>query len=1022
MRWLKIAWKVKKIVLLIGVTIFILSALRTAFAHFYHEKIRQLAIEELDEQLNAPFSFSEIDISFLENFPNVTGLFNDLTITGQDYFHNDTIAYAKEVHFELDLMQLVFRDRFQIESFHLESPKVSLIQLKDKSNFTILADTTSSDSSDFNLEVNEITIDDGELHYVNQLQGDELHGYDINFSGQAKVQGKIYDIISSININNFRLIAGKKKVLDGNAVESDLVVTYATDSQMLTFTKSSLSLDRFHFVWAGDVVFQEAGIVTNLSFSSDQTSFQDIFTLYPSIQKEDMKHIQANGDFKLSGRMSGLLASNGSRIPAFDTRIYVSDGYFKIDTLALPVKDIDIDLQVQNTTGNWRDTKIDLKAFHADLGKFPLKGRFKMEGFNNPIIDTDIISKIQLHDLEKIFPIKGVDMDGILAFELKAKGIWSHQLFSKSRQSDNEQVPPFNFYCQLQQGRFKYEQVSDSFEKAQFKLVAKNATGLPQDTEIHLTELQTFLNGSPIRGELFMKDLIRPMIQSTLQADLDLAKLEQIIPMNGYDVSGKVNLQMKVDGIYDQLANRFPLVNAKLDLKDGYVKSPNHPEPIESIDLSAELVNETGFLTDSQLKINHSDFLFEDEPVSLRGTVLNFKDYSYDLFFDGKIDLGRLTKVYSLSKVSLSGIVDAHLELMGTLPHIEQRAYQHLKADGRISISHLAIQSADFSEPIEIEDALLEIDPGKIVLKRLLGKAGKAHVQMLGDIHHYMSLLATDQEVVKADLFVKVDTLDLGALLAEQAHITDTTKTKVAPWLVPKNLDFRMDVSAKMIKHPSISVSRFDGNVLIRDGIIKLKRSNFILEDSRFHLEGDYNPHVGRHPFFDFSITIQDLDIQRTYKNCKLIHEMAPAIANTEGVFSGKYFLKGYLGDNLIPMTETIEGNGEVRIANAKVNGMKMFERISKAAKRENLNDPHIKDLVIQTEIKNDHLIVKPFSMKVSGFNTDIEGIHDFNGILNYIVRIELLPIEKLKIPFHVSGPYDDPKVALGKGHVLPED
>ena len=29
------------------------------------------------------------------------------------------------------------------------------------------------------------------------------------------------------------------------------------------------------------------------------------------------------------------------------------------------------------------------------------------------------------------------------------------------------------------------------------------------------------------------------------------------------------------------------------------------------------------------------DFVFEDEPVSMRGTILDFNDFSYDIFFDG---------------------------------------------------------------------------------------------------------------------------------------------------------------------------------------------------------------------------------------------------------------------------------------------------------------------------------------------------------------------------------------------------
>ena len=109
-----------------------------------------------------------------------------------------------------------------------------------------------------------------------------------------------------------------------------------------------------------------------------------------------------------------------------------------------------------------------------------------------------------------------------------------------------------------------------------------------------------------------------------------------------------------------------------------------------------------------------------------------------------------------------------------------------------------------------------------------------------------------------------------------------------------------------------------------------------------------------------------------------------------------------------------------MRIAEAKINGMKLFEEISKSAKKSEINDPHLKDFTMETEIHDSKIIVKPFSIEVSGFNADIEGVNTMSGMVNYLVKIELIPFTKIKIPFHVTGKYDNPKVALGKGHKLP--
>jgi AsmA protein len=108
-----------------------------------------------------------------------------------------------------------------------------------------------------------------------------------------------------------------------------------------------------------------------------------------------------------------------------------------------------------------------------------------------------------------------------------------------------------------------------------------------------------------------------------------------------------------------------------------------------------------------------------------------------------------------------------------------------------------------------------------------------------------------------------------------------------------------------------------------------------------------------------------------------------------------------------------------MRIAHAKINGMKIFEELSKATKRQEVNDPHLRDFVLRSEVRDNKIIIKPFSIKVSGFDADIEGTSEMTGAIQYIVKLQLLPFG-IKIPFHVSGNYDNPKVTIGKGHVLP--
>ncbi len=222
------------------------------------------------------------------------------------------------------------------------------------------------------------------------------------------------------------------------------------------------------------------------------------------------------------------------------------------------------------------------------------------------------------------------------------------------------------------------------------------------------------------------------------------------------------------------------------------------------------------------------------------------------------------------------------------------------------------------------------------------------------------------------------------------------------------------------MKYQDLKITELDGEIVIRDGAMSLHETGFNSLDAKFSVSADYNTKDISRPFFDLNLDVKDLDINRAYREVKLMRDLAPSAANTYGKFSVTYKLKGQLAKDMSPKLETLVGGGIMRIADAKINGMKMFEEISKTAKKSEINDPHLKDFTMETEIRDSKIIVKPFTIKVSGFDADIEGVNTMAGAVNYLVKIELIPLTNIKIPFHVTGRYDNPKVALGKGHKLP--
>jgi AsmA protein len=181
--------------------------------------------------------------------------------------------------------------------------------------------------------------------------------------------------------------------------------------------------------------------------------------------------------------------------------------------------------------------------------------------------------------------------------------------------------------------------------------------------------------------------------------------------------------------------------------------------------------------------------------------------------------------------------------------------------------------------------------------------------------------------------------------------------------------------------------------------------------DSKFIIDGDYKV-SNNIPMFDLDIDIKDLDINKAYQMFIDDTELAPA----EGAFSTKYALKGNLTPDFSIITSDLKGKGTIYIDNVSVKELKLFNHIKGISKKDEFNNPQLNEVVLDTEIKDSKFLIYPCTIKVNKFLTEIEGEQTFDSKMNYMVKISVPPLKKVKIPISIVGTTDKPAIKLGKG------
>ncbi len=1012
----------KWILISLGSLLLVSIAAAIILPQVYRDTIRVDLEKEIDLQVDADVTFSEVELRLLRHFPNLTLSLSDLLIIGKNDFKSDTLTSVKEAQLEINLWSLVTKREIEIKSVNLLDPQINVYVLKDgKANYNIVKPTTDSTSqkkSSVNIAIDQVSIERGEISYSDWQQNIFVKAVDIDHQGSGDFLEDVFDYKTKTIIRQFSLNYDNIQYFLKKTVGVEMIMEMNLPESKFTFKENQLQIN--HFIFSVDGFFQQVvdRYAMNLKFQAEETTFKNILSLVPGLYMKNFDYMETSGDLAFSGFLEGIYSGSTNELPAFHLDINVKDAMVKIDSLPEAFNNIQFELVVDNKEHILDSTVIDLKNFHVNLGKHPVQGRLKIEGLHKPKIDADILADVEIASLERLYPVKNLALKGRMNFELKAKGIYD------SRKS---LLPPFIVNLKLSDGYMKYDSLPRPISNVQFHLNVENKTGHLDNTVVDFRQIHAEVDDNVLHGFVKLTGYPDTEVDADLDADLDLEDIEKIYPIDGYQLKGKFNMDVLAKGLYSKDKKKFPLVDSKMTLSDGSVQYKGYPHPITDIHFFAEAISKTGNLADAKLNISKLTYTLEDEPFAISGSLTDLNNYEYSFKIDGKADLSKISQVYPLDGIQLSGILDAHIKTKGLISDLEAGNYSKVSSHGKLKFGAVNISGSNVPNPIRIDSAVFKFNSDKIVLQKFEGKLGKSNVKIKGDISNYMAFATKENDFIKADLDFQCDTLDINEWMppAQTASgkpiaATDTTQSKLTVIEVPRDIEFVFDSEIKELKYEDLKITDMDGEITIKDGVLSLHETGFNSLNAKFNVTGDYNTRDVLHPTFDIDLDVKELDINRAYREIGLMRRLAPSAANVYGKFSVTYKLKGELAKDMQPKLETLEGGGIMRIADAKINGMKLFEEISKSARKSEMNDPHLKDFTMETEIKDSKIIVKPFSIKVSGFDADIEGENTMSGMINYLVKIELIPFTKIKVPFHVTGHYDNPKVSLGKGHTLP--
>jgi AsmA protein len=656
------------------------------------------------------------------------------------------------------------------------------------------------------------------------------------------------------------------------------------------------------------------------------------------------------------------------------------------------------------------------------LVDFTGKFDFLKDGYD---IDFKIKSnKSNLNDLFTAFPpkyitwLKDTELKGNvdLLFILKGKFIASQNI-----------APDLSLDFKLKDGFVNYKKSAFPVSNLNMDISTKVASLNPELLDLNARNISLNVEKNHLKTQLKMNGLTTPVVDLVLNSNIDLEKLNRALGVSDVELKGMLIADVKAKGKFDQKQGLFPITNGRLNLKNGFVKTPYYPNPITAINVNTTITDKKGTYSDLSVLLKPATFTFEGEPFLVEADLKNFDDLKYDIKAKGTLNISKIYKVFSQKGLDVDGFIKADLALKGTQSDAEKGNYSRLQNKGTLEIRNINVATQYLPKSLLIKEGIFRFNQDKMSFNTFLASYGQSDFKLNGYLQNVFNFMASKNGVLRGSFTLNSKYINVDEFMSSTAKVSTPSTTTVpnnAPQattgetgviLIPSNFDLQFYATAHKINYQGLNLQDGKGAIKMKNGKMLMQNTGFNLIGCNVAMNAAYQGISPKKAVFEYSIKATDFDVKRAYKEVKMFREMASAAENAEGIISVDYKIKGRLNQQMMPVYPSLIGGGILSIKDVKVKGMKMFNAVSKTTDHEAIKNPELSKVDIKTTVKNNVITIERFKFKFAGFRPRIEGTSSLDGKLNIKMRLGLPPLGIIGIPLTVTGTKDNPKVKVGR-------
>jgi hypothetical protein len=389
-------------------------------SYLTQDKIRLLAIEQLNSALETEVKVDAIEFSLLRKFPKASIQFKNISIAEKsNRKEKQNLIEAQSLFLAFDPFDLI-TGNYVINEIYVENALIRITYFADGTdNFHFFK--SDSTSEDFNISLKKVRFSNSNLIYRNLKFKEEIRSAinTLDFSGDFDSDQYDMKIQADGNFDKFSLTSFRLR--RAHSYNLNLVLGIDQSSERYVFNNASVSLGNIKVAVQGYIQNISNGTELDISFNGEDTQLSSLKDVFPISWKEKIEDYQATGIVDINGHIVGKSTHEDS--PEVTLSFTLEEGKISHKKSQFKAENISFKGSFSNGLSRSKRTSvfaIDTLFFKGIQGN--TYGKLKISNFDNPQLQFDVSSIFDLHTIKELLGKDSLEtLEGTCRFNFKMK-------------------------------------------------------------------------------------------------------------------------------------------------------------------------------------------------------------------------------------------------------------------------------------------------------------------------------------------------------------------------------------------------------------------------------------------------------------------------------------------------------------------------------------------------------------------------------------------------------------------------